>query len=223
MDNPYGISDRAARLLNRKAIRRFAAAKQKAVQLKFDELSVIEICKDLYKALAKDNRNTFRDLAILAYNQADPHGEENEFFEMWLLDEILGKPNEVTHYTYNHEVDRKRDRLAEAINSVPTPGKAKITLKKPGKIAKGTTKTMEFQRALRLWARQTAEYADIVTDEATLQAYRDAGVKRVIWQTEEDDRVCEICGPRDGRVYDIENVPPKPHINCRCWLEAVKE
>lgn len=223
MNNPYEISDKASRLLNRKAILRFASAKQKAVQLKFDELSVIEICKDLYKALAKDNRKAFRDLAVMAYKQADPHGDEDdELFELWLLEQVLDRPNEVTHYTYTHEVDRKRERLAEAVNSVPVFGKGQVSLQKPGKTAKGTTKTMEFNRALRLWARQTAEYCDIVTDEATLKSYKDAGVKRVIWRTEEDDKVCPVCGPLDGKVYDIDKVPVKPHVNCRCWLEAVK-
>lgn len=220
-NNPYEISDKASKLLNRKAIRRFAAAKKKAVQLKFDELNVIEICKDLYAKLDEDNRKAFRDLAILAYEQANPHGDEgDEMFDLWLLDQVLDRPNDVTHYTYTHEVDRKRERLEEAVNSVPTPGKAKITLH--GKAPKVTTKTMEFQRSLRLWARMTGEYCDIVTDEATLKAYRDAGVKRVIWHTEEDDKVCEICGHRDGKVYDIDKVPVKPHWGCRCWLEAVK-
>lgn len=220
MSNPYEISDRASRLLNRKAIRRFSAAKQKAVQLGFDELNVIQICRDLYESLSEDNRKAFLALAEMAYKQADPHGKEEDF-ELWMLNEVLGRPNDVTHYTYTHEVDRKRDRLSEAVNSVQTPGKAKITLH--GKAPKATTKTMEFQRALRLWARMTAEYADIVTDEATLKAYKDAGVKRVIWHTEEDDKVCDICGPRDRQVYDIDKVPVKPHWGCRCWLEAEKE
>lgn len=222
MDNPYEISDRASKLLNRKAIRRFAAAKQKAVQFDFDELNVIGICKELYAKLDEDNRKAFRDLAIMAYQQAEPHGkEEDEMFDLWLLDQVLDRPNDLTHYTYTHEVNRKRDRLAEAVNSVHTPGKTKIALH--GKMPKTTTKTMEFMRALRLWARMSGEYCDIVTDEATLKAYKDAGVKRVKWVTEQDDKVCSICGTRDGKVYDIGKVPVKPHLNCRCWLEAVKE
>lgn len=222
VNNPYEISDRASKLLNRKAIRRFAAAKQKAVQLKFDELNVIEICKNLYEALAEDNRKAFRDLAILAYRQADPHGDKgDEMFDIWLLDQVLDRPNEVTHYTYTHEVDRKRERLTEAVNSVPTPGKAKITIY--GKTTKATTKTMEFQKALRLWARMTGEYCDIVTDEATLKAYRNAGVKRVRWVTEEDEKVCSLCRPRDGEVYDIDKAPPKEHWGCRCYYVPVKE
>jgi len=44
-----------------------------------------------------------------------------------------------------------------------------------------------------------------------------------IWQTEEDDAVCPICRPFDGKPSefwsdDFPNGPPG-HPNCRCWLE----
>lgn len=230
--NPYDLSDQAIDLLNRKAIHRFREAQRQTALLDFDELSVIQICKDLYESLASDNKKAFLDLAIMAYNQANKRRkadeEEEELFEFWLMDQVLGRPNDVTHYTYTHEVERKRDRLAEAVNSVSKFGAEKITVKKPEKTAKrskakkATTKAMEFQRGLRLWAGMTKEYCDIVTAEATLKAFKDSGVKRVRWRTEDDDKVCPTCGPRDKKVYDIDKVPPKPHPNCRCWLEAVK-
>lgn len=50
-------------------------------------------------------------------------------------------------------------------------------------------------------------------------------VKRVKWVTMRDERVCPICGPRDGLVIganDLSNYPPI-HQNCRCWLEPVLE
>ena len=45
-----------------------------------------------------------------------------------------------------------------------------------------------------------------------------------IWQTDNDDIVCEICEPRNGTAsggdeWDIEtDGPPPAHVNCRCWL-----
>ena len=33
--------------------------------------------------------------------------------------------------------------------------------------------------------------------------------------------VCEYCEPRDGKVYPVIAVPPKPHLNCRCRLIPV--
>lgn len=208
MNNPYEISDRAGKLLNRKAVRRFEAARRKCTIAGFDELTIIKTVKALYKELDADNRKAFLDLAVMVYEDTDPHGEledeEDELMGLWLMSEVLDKPNPVTGYTYTHEVERKRDRAIESITA-------------------GTRKRQEFQKALRYWSRQTTQYADIVTDEARLKAFKDAGVKKVRWRTEDDEKVCEVCGPRDGKVYDIDKVPPKPHWGCRCYLEAVKE
>ena len=40
-----------------------------------------------------------------------------------------------------------------------------------------------------------------------------------IWQTAKDDRVCEICAPRDGTRYNEGwyDYPPA-HPRCRCWV-----
>lgn len=238
--NPYEISDKVISLLNKKAIKRFREAKRKAAMLDFDELNVIRICKELYQALADDNLQAFTDLAIMVYEdattearalkKAKDEAEEEDDWEtaedlwllrqarfgamrkpfsaskpavrQWLNQEILGKPNDITHYTYNNEVDRKRERTAEAINS-------------------STDKKQEFHRGLVYWSQMSTEYADIVTDETTLEAFRDTGVKKVRWVTEQDDRVCKVCGPRDGKVYSIDKVPPQPHWGCRCRLEPV--
>jgi hypothetical protein len=40
-----------------------------------------------------------------------------------------------------------------------------------------------------------------------------------IWQTNKDDRVCPICGPRQGKAQgDGWTDPPPGHPRCRCWL-----
>jgi SPP1 gp7 family putative phage head morphogenesis protein len=58
-------------------------------------------------------------------------------------------------------------------------------------------------------------------DEATIDGYKDAGVSKVKWNTEIDGRECSVCRERNGKVYEIGNVPPKPHRNCRCYLSPV--
>lgn len=201
-NNPYALSDRASKLLNRKAIKRFDKAKRDCNLLHIDELNVIKTITRLYKDLAADNKQAFLDLAILAYQDAQPHGKK-EPDKSWLL-ALLDSYDPVYLVVYTNEVERKRDRLIEGVIAAPN-------------------KTKEFRRGLSMWARFTAHECDRVTDEATLNAFRDAGVKKVRWRTEEDDKVCPVCGPRDKKVYSIDNIPAKPHINCRCWLEAVKE
>jgi hypothetical protein len=43
------------------------------------------------------------------------------------------------------------------------------------------------------------------------------GVRKLEWMTMEDERVCPICGPLDGKVFDTGRFPSQPaHPNCRC-------
>jgi hypothetical protein len=42
------------------------------------------------------------------------------------------------------------------------------------------------------------------------------------WETNDDDRVCPICGPRDGkRRGDGWTEFPPAHVGCRCWTNTV--
>lgn len=60
-------------------------------------------------------------------------------------------------------------------------------------------------------------------------AYEDAGVTRIEWLTAEDELVCPICGPLNGKIVQIgqEFAPgirsPSAHPNCRCAILPVVE
>lgn len=41
--------------------------------------------------------------------------------------------------------------------------------------------------------------------------------QKLEWTTMEDEWVCPVCDPLDGKVFDTDRFPPKPpHLNCRC-------
>lgn len=43
-----------------------------------------------------------------------------------------------------------------------------------------------------------------------------------VWETSDDERVCPICDPRDGkRRGDGWTDFPPAHVNCRCWINTV--
>lgn len=199
--NFYETTEKAIELLNRRATKRFEDAKDEAAQDGFDELSVLSITRTLYDNLSADNEEIFLELAQERYQETEPHGEEPPDLA-WLL-ALLAAYNAVTKYQYTNEVERKRQYTTEGINS-------------------STAKVTEFRRGLHYWADLTSNYADIVTDESTLKAYRDAGVKRVRWVTAGDEKVCETCRERNGKVYSINAIPPKPHKHCRCVYEPVR-
>lgn len=199
--NWYRLADQTVELLNRRATKRFEDAKDEAAQDSFDELSVLSITRTLYDQLEQDNKEIFLELAQERYREAEPHGEEQPDLA-WLL-ALLAAYNAVTKVIYDNDVDRKRQYTAEGINS-------------------STAKVTEFRRGLHYWAGLTADYADIVTDESALKAFRDAGVRHVRWVTAEDEKVCETCRERNGKVYPINSIPRKPHRRCRCVFEPVR-
>ena len=164
-------------------------------------MSVLEVTRTLYDNLSADNEEIFLELAQERYQEAEPHGEEPPDLA-WLL-ALLAAYSAVSKVVYNNEIDRKRGYTAEGINS-------------------STAKVTEFRRGLHYWADFTGQFADEITDEVTLKAYRDAGVKKVEWHTVLDGKECETCKERDGKIYPINAVPPKTHKRCRCWLEAVR-
>jgi SPP1 gp7 family putative phage head morphogenesis protein len=50
------------------------------------------------------------------------------------------------------------------------------------------------------------------------------GIKRVQWMTARDERVCEWCGPLDGLIFPLDQLPlggPPIHPQCRCFIRPV--
>lgn len=123
-------------------------------------------------------------------------------FERWASSYALPEA-----YQPRGEWERKRARAFEAMVAARDGGRAPSTT---------------VTRSRDVWARQLRQGADDMTDLGVADAYADAGVTRVRFHTQEDDRVCSSCRPLDGRTYAIADAPALPlHWNCRCWLEPV--
>lgn len=196
MKERYTTTDKSIKILRKKIIRRWNDAKADARLTRFDELTVISAVDELYKRLDSDFRDSMLELAIAIYKEAEESGSERPTKKY--LNKLLSKPDPVTKYAYTSEALRKRDRLKEALET-------------------RSDTAYEWRKAMSFWANMAAQYADCITDEVTLKAYRDAGVKYVMWVTQRDEKVCEDCRPRNGTVYPIDEAPPKEHWHCRCY------
>lgn len=221
---PYALSDKIIKAINRYAIRQFERT-QSALTIKgFDELSVIQLTRELYASLGKKNKQQFEKLFVLRFlevflfyastAQITKFAEGSDNKESAAkktakkqLPEILSSPDPITGYTYDNEVPRKQQRCEESINAVSGRDKKKFELKK----------------ALRFWTQQSQQYADIVSEAANVNALKEAGVKYVRWITMEDDRVCSDCEAMHGQVFPIDKIPDKPHWRCRCTVQPVSE
>jgi SPP1 gp7 family putative phage head morphogenesis protein len=46
-------------------------------------------------------------------------------------------------------------------------------------------------------------------------------IRRYRWFTGRDERVCPVCGPRHGEVYEVGKGPTPPaHVRCRCFISG---
>lgn len=61
--------------------------------------------------------------------------------------------------------------------------------------------------------------------EANRITWRQNNVKKFRFNTVVDDRVCPICEPHNGEIFDIENTDMSPplHVRCRCYNSPVIE
>ena len=204
----FSYADRAIKDMNRRNLRSFGRLKQ----LKFDELNILGEVNKVYEDSVRLAEKRYEQIAFAAYLAAliEAKIDEKKAHEMaedsitedWVLD-MLEEYDPVTLYQFFPEAKRKEQRTVEAIIAA-------------------LNKSEAINKSLKLWTLQVSHYADKSVTEATIDGYKDAGVKKVKWVTAEDDKVCKICGERNGKIYPISKIPARPHYRCRCTLEIVQ-
>lgn len=192
----YEMTDIVIENIRKELIHEFSKLKS---LLSYDELNVMSATKAVYSKVDLYVRQLFLQLMQAVYKKIAKR--KCPYNYTW-LERFLLEYDEVSKYVYVNEFERKRDRLAEALIA-------------------SAKKNEEIDAALRYLSFMIAAYAVRVTDQAVLTAYRDMGIDAVRWKAEKDNKTCTICKHRNGHIYDIEQIPPKPHLNCRCEYEEV--
>ena len=192
----YELTDIVIENIRKELIRDFSKLKS---LLSYDELNVMSATKAVYSKIDLYVRQMFLQLMQAVYKKVTKRTCPYNY--AW-LESFLLEYDEVSKYVYANEFERKRDRVAEALIASPK-------------------KNEEIDAALRYLSFMLTAYAVRVTDQVVLTAYRDMGIDAVRWKAEKDNKTCTICKHRNGHIYDIEQVPPKPHLNCRCEYEEV--
>ena len=196
MKTPYSATDKTIAYLNKqygKLFRKVTA---------FDELNVIPVSHEIYDGvydLVKREATRLADTVYRKYRRTEKPSEFDP--TAWILLLVLAY-NPVTKYIFENEIERKRARFAEGVIASDTPAE-------------------EVALAKRLLAGMNAQFMDDVTHETLIQAYRDNGTRKVRWVTSPDDRRCRKCASMHNKIYPIADIPAKPHIHCRCWIEEV--
>lgn len=206
--NIYEACDRAIKSLNRQCVEAFGRLKM----AKWDQIHIIREVTAVYQQSREKARKRYYEVAFESYllglamcgveSKKAHQMAEKAITDEW-IDRVLTETDFVTLYRFDTETERKAQRLAETLEV-------------------SENRNLEIDKALKAWSRQVGQYAINFTDYAIVQAFEDAGITEVIWMTAKDERVCHDCSAMDGERFRIDEVPAKPHLNCRCRLLPVK-
>lgn len=196
----FEYTDKVIKIIDKQLIEEFQKLNSLA---SFDNVNVIGRVSTAFQNINLLLMKIYLLLANRVYHESRSTDEDAELDEAWVR-RILNDYDPVSKYVFTNEFDRRRARLSEALIA-------------------SNNKSQELNAALHALAFMCRIYADRITDEATMQAYVDDGVERIRWVAEKDNRTCSTCKERDGKIYDIDEVPDDPHPNCRCKRERVRD
>ena len=200
--NIYEIRDKIVKVYLKKILRRFRQLNQ--TLLAFDEINSMNAVYTAYDEVVSMSVDALKEIAKQTYRWIC---DEDFLVDMW-LSEWLKQADPVMHYKFYDEADRKRSRLFEAIESVRTSAERK----------------KQIEVGTRYWVKQFEQTADNLVDDVVLQAYRDNGVKYVMWMIMNDAKVCNDCYRRKGKIYPIDSPLLRAlHWNCRCWWIPIRK
>lgn len=222
-DNYYKAADKAIKRMDRDNLKAFNQLKV----TDFEKATIVRTVKSLYRKQKRKAKKEYLKIGMEAYifalwlaeeelsDRTAGNIAEKAITEEW-IDDILGETDFVTLYRFNSETERKAQRLLEGLAVVSDSEYTHDA----GRVTRLTRNDL-INQALKQWVKQLAQYAINVTDYAMMQAYADIGIEEVEWEDAEDQRVCAECHSRNGNIYKLEDLPPKPHINCRCRIRPV--
>lgn len=200
--NIYEIRDKIVKVYLKKILRRFRQLNQSL--LAFDEINSMNAVYTAYDEVVEMSVEALKEIAKQTYKWIC---DEDFIVDMWLSD-WLKQADPVMHYKFYDEADRKRSRLFEAVESVRTSAERK----------------KQIDIGMRYWVKQFEQTADNLVDDVVLQAYRDNGVKYVMWMIMNDAKVCNDCYRRKGKIYPIDSPLLRAlHWNCRCWWIPIRK
>lgn len=185
--------------------------------LPFDEINIISAkayTEEMFERLLRFSKDEY--LKIIKHSVLYAKEVLNGFSAKYkaineedFLEYVLSSYNSVTCYLYEKEAQRKRLRLVEEMLTAKEYLQREIYNK-------------SLKRTANLWFTQSLQYGIDVTDKTVLEVYKRNGIKKVVWVSEKDDKVCDKCRKLNGEVFDIDNLPSKAHYNCRCYFVPYK-
>lgn len=174
------------------------------LRLRLHEKSTKQIKKETEKAFYKIEQAVFA--VFLRNAKAYKQDVTEDEVKKWLNEYYI-----VTQYVYYNELKRKEQRYVETL----------ITIKDNDYSYNGIEAMTAQKRLAKGLKKQFEEYGVMIVDKAIIADLKAQGVTELKWVTQKDRNVCAECIKRNGKIYKINKVPPKPHYGCRCYMVKV--
>ena len=203
----YGPADQAIQAMNRENLEAFGQLKMS----NWDRISILQKVVTLYRNATKKAKKRYYEVGFEAYilglmmcgeGYRKAHQMANKAITMEWVDDVLNQTDFITLYRFDTETERKAYALAETLEV-------------------SQDRDYEINKALRFWSQQLGQYAINITDYAVIQAFMDYGLEYAMWESENDNVVCNECYSYDQQVFRIDELPVKPHWGCRCRFRPV--
>lgn len=201
IENEYSYMDKRLSILKKK-IRELYVRFQKGAN--FDELNDLsddtkllytKVLEEIEKELLKIAKNKYKEY-VLVY-------DEEKIDEKWIKKNLVKDISTITKFSLFNEMDRQRARMLEMLVISEAIAEERQIIAKNEKYIE----------------KIASQYAIESVDKAKVEAYRENGVEKVIWRAEHDNRTCNDCYELDGQIFTLNELPAKPHYNCRCTIE----
>ena len=174
-----------------------------------EKVSTAEIKKLLKKLKQKDHDFFW---LMLFYILALPEDADLEY-ELRELDfdfsAFLASYNATTRYVYKNETQRKSARYNEGIIALNNPS--------------GDDTYQLMKDNIRYWVKQCEEISVDMEREVVIKQAEKAGYKKMRWDAVGDEKTCKECRKLNGQIFDIADIPPRPHYGCRCILTTIDD
>lgn len=174
-----------------------------------EKVSIAEIKKLLKKLKQKDHDFFW---LMLFYILALPEDADLEY-ELRELDfdfsAFLASYNATTRYVYKNEIQRKSARYNEGIIALNNPS------------SDDTYQLMKDN--IRYWVKQCEEVSVDMEREVVIKKAQKAGHTKMRWDAVGDEKTCKECRKLNGQIFDIADIPPRPHYGCRCILTTIDD
>ena len=206
-DEFYEYADMAYEYLLTYVVKEFNKLKSKV--LSFDEVNILNEVNVTYNTLKSITYTKFMELASAQYEKyfLNEDASYEGVTEEWLY-ELLTEVDEVTKYSYSNELDRTRQRCFEGLVAVTS---AEFAVK--------SNINEVISTSMKHYSRMLRQETITLANKSAVKAMKDEGSKKVKWITQKEGNVCDRCKEKNGVVYSIDKIPPKPHRGCRCSLK----